>query len=194
MDANFVKKINKIHKMIVDLKNNNQDFFSNLFMEMNIKSNGVGNVLSRIPSENCIKLFMIDFRPFLLQGEFAHFQSLCNFINKEVKNYDEDIINIVNDFKNNWNDFLNGTNIGGVSTKIDNTQILVKDKIDLWLNGKFMHPTDVKGNKHEELSKINVPLFGPMDYFFFLDILQRLAFLLFSFDEKVLKIILDDYE
>ena len=133
MDTDFLKKIQKIHEMIVNLKNNNQEFFSNLSIEINAKANGTGRVLSKIPSENSIKLFMIDFRPFLLQGEFAHFQSLCNFINKEVKNYDAGVINIINDFKNNWNDFLNGTNIGGVSTKIGNTQVCIKDKIDLFI-------------------------------------------------------------
>lgn len=191
MNKKFLEELEKTHKRIVNLEKTNQDFFSNLSMEMNIQSGGLGKILAKIPSENSTKIFILDFRPFLLQGEYVYIPTFCNNLIKNLKDEDNELSEKINNFKMEWNKFYNGVNVGGLATKIDDKQVTVKEKVDLWLNGKFMHPTDKKGNKCELLEKINKPPFGPMDYYFFIDILQRLALCVIWLDKNILIKILD---
>ena len=192
MDKNFLENLKIASNKIIELRDCHEDFFSNISFNINYKEKDLGRVSSKIPGGNITKAFVLDLRPFLLQKEYLYIPSLCNDIEKNVK--DIDLLYSTKDFRKIWNKFYNGNSVGGVSTEINGKKITNREKIDLWLNGKFMHPTDRKKDKHKKLKEITETPFGIMDYVFFLDILQRLASLIIWFNENIILKILKKNE
>lgn len=186
----YFEKLKNISERIDGIQKNNSEFFSNLSFQIEVNGKN-GNALAKLPSEKDTKSFLLDFRPFLLQGEEICFPSLCNLISKNSTGND-DLLKKINETKKVWNDFLNGDVVGGLVLKNNKEVFKVKEIIDLWLNGKFFHPTDRKEKKHEKLRNINIPPFGPMHYFAFIDILQRLAMIIFWFNKNVIKELLNN--
>jgi len=193
MDPNFINFLKEVSLKINNLYSHNQEFYRNKSFTLQINEDGTGNALSKIPSEKDIKSFLIDFRPFVLQKEAVHIPTLCNRVILEIKDMSEysDLLKKISDFIKNWNNFCNNTNIGGIAVKYNNEKMKVKEIIDLWLNGKYFHPTDIKKKKYKKLKDIDVPPFGPMHYFFFLEAISRLAECIFWFNSNIIDHILE---
>ena len=192
MNKIFLKNLKIASSKIMELRDCHEDFFANISFNINVKGKEHGSISSKIPGGNITKAFIMDLRPFLLQKEYLYIPSLCNDIEKNVK--DIDLLYTTRDFRKTWNKFYNGNNIGGVYTKINGKKITVEDKIKLWLNGKFMHPTDKKKKTHEKLKEITDTPFGIVDYVSFIDVLQRLAQLIIWFNENIIIKILEKNE
>lgn len=184
MTKDFLKNLKKASEKIQELRDVHEDFFVNTLFNINVNENNLGKISSKIPGGNATKAFVLDFRPFLLQDEYMHIPSLCRDIERNIK--DADLLYSTKDFGKIWNKFLNSHEIGGVKIEINGKQVAVYEKLNLWLNGKFMHPTDKKKKTHEKLKEITDTPFGIMDYVFFIDILHRLAQLVIWFNENII--------
>lgn len=192
MDKDFLEKMRDVHDRILILRDTHKSFFENVSFKIEANNRDTSGAFAKIPGGNSTKAFILDFRPFLLQGEYLYIPSLCSEIRKNIN--DPDLIFSIDNFRKTWNKFVNGTNVGGVVMKVNGKEISVKDRIDLWLNGKFMHPTDKKKNKHMKLKEINKTPFGTMDYVIFIDVMQRLASTVIWLDEEIIKKIINKYD
>ncbi len=189
MSSDFMENLAIAHNKILELKNEHRDFFGNIKLNLKINKDNPSKISAKLPNNQTIKAFLVDLRPFLLQKEYLYFPSMCNDIIKNIR--DNKLIGDTEKAKKAWNKFCNGYSVGGIVMKINKKKITVRENIDLWLNGKFMHPTDKKKAKHKKLREIDKPPFGLMDYFLFVDILRRLAISIFWLDENVIIKILE---
>lgn len=182
------KKLKLFYERAVRLKENN-DFFVNISVNLNYQQDEGVKVSLKGPSLQTVKAFLLDFRPFIANDEPVSFNHVCNLVEQEVS--DDSIKEEARKHREVWNKLLERKElrpVGGMRLKIDSKELLSEENLKMWLNSDYFH-LDEEGR--ERLQQMQKTPFGQLSHFALLDLLQRLAGILFSFDQKVINPILE---
>lgn len=195
---NDVFEVIKIfHKKAIILKSH-EDFFVNLSLKVNYKEGQAGEVIFKRPDDKTIKAFLMDFRPFYIQHEQINFLSICKALEFQLRQNDYPKLNDkVKNVRKSWNKLLkrNGDNIsGGYQYVMHGKKYNDWEIIELWMNGKYFHPTDKKQQKHKELQQFSFSPLEQMAFMSFIDLVQKMAQLIIWLDKNVAEEFLKEYD
>lgn len=180
------KKLDLFHKRIQQLKSNSDFFVSSRVDIKYDKGKGIHTVFKG-PDIKTVKVFLLDFRPFILNDEPVNFDYISNMAYQLTS--DTATKKNIAKSKKTWSDLLERkreTSVGGLRLQIDGQKLLSQENLDMWLNAEFFHLDD---DKRDLMERISSNPMGQLSYFIFIDLLQRLSELLFWFDKNVIEVL-----
>jgi len=189
LTAEEIKSLRLFDKKVRELKENTE-FFTNLSINMRF-GDFPSEVTKKTPDKKTTKSYLMDFRLFLLQKEAINFYKVCNIISKPSNNIDSSLKEKTAEARKVWSILYdqdcNGIPVSGIGFNLNQDPISQGDILDLWINGKFFHPTDQKGDKAKKFEVINSHPFVDIMEVQFFDTVIRMSQIIFWLDHNVIK-------
>ena len=192
--TNAFESLRAFHSKAEELRENT-DFFKSISVTLKVGGNK-GEVNKNIPDPKTIKALLVDFRPFTLEKEGVNFLIICKIICDQRNNIDTNLVEKTKEAKKIWIRLLDTgkTNplVGGIGFNAFGKSFKQGEILDLWLNGKYFHPSDLKKQKYKELEKVSMHPFSDLLEIDFIDTVQRMSGLIFWLDFNVVEKVLND--
>jgi hypothetical protein len=171
------------------------DFFKNI--SINFKFGDISTEINKnIPDYKIIKACLMDFRPFILNEEAINFYRICKLICNSSKGVDQSLIDKTKEAKKAWSSLHDKSHskplVGGIGFNAFGKNFKQGEILDMWLNGKYFHPTDQEKKKYKELERVSVHPFSDLLEIDFIDTVQKMSWIIFWLDFNVIKEILNE--
>lgn len=194
LNDNNLESLKAFHRKAQELREH-EDFFKKISINLKF-GDGKGEIDRNFPDPKTIKALLVDFRPFTLEKEGVNFLRICKTICDKRNNVDTLLVDKTNEAKIIWVRLLDTgkTNplVGGIGFNAFGKNFKQGEILDLWLNGKYFHPSDQKKQKYKELERVSMHPFSDLLEIDFIDTVQRMSGLIFWLDFNVVERILND--
>jgi hypothetical protein len=148
-------------------------------VSMSFMSNGkeFGNVTSELPSNDLLRLFLIDFRFFYIKDKNPHnFEAVCNFFISE---------NFKTDEVQSWLDVYHRVfKDDSIDIRIDQKQLTTKMLFETILNAETFHQ---EGSQRGVQLMMASPFIEPIARMKFFDLITKLRGIICSFNRQVVE-------
>jgi len=183
MDQDLIKKL-QLFKKQASMLRLNADFFKNLSWSLEYKQDeGIKINFKSRPDDQVVKSTLLNLRPFLLEGEPVNFYHVCNLLYQNL--VDSELLNKIKQAREAWSILLERKKQGppgGVRLKIEGKDILSEENLNFWLYGEYFH---LEEEKIRVLERMHLTPMGGLSFMLFLDLLQKLSFLVFYLEKNV---------
>lgn len=165
------------------------EFFSPIGVEMQYEANQQqgSSTFSGIDEKTLVTV-LVHFRNLYMKSSEMHFPKIVQVVlnNPDLVEFHK----LSREFLDAWNRLLdpNGDNLGGLRLSVNNSSLGAKRNLDTWMNEAFLHADQYNQGSNKGLDVVNSqPLFSDLSRLQFIDLLQRLAALVLSFDRQVIQ-------